>query len=603
MKIPPHTNSLASGAKPASRLVLALASIGLQAALSPAIAQQVNPSLDAGQLLKQEQINRIPSVPATGDEPSLDLQARPLQQLPGSDQGPKVLVNSIRFVGAASQPESVLVDLISPQLSQELGFSDIQNLANLVAQFYRKQGYFLAQVLVPPQDISGGQLVLKVIEGRLSQKASRTTVQGLERSEAGRISNTLLAPLDPETGLKEQDLERGILVLNDLPGIKASVIVEPGEEPETARLFATVRESGLLRGSFSMDNAGNRYTGAFRAGLNVSADNLTGEGDQVLLQTSKAVHGDFSYGRLAYNRPIGYSGLIAGISASTVDYTSGKELASLDAKGKAEAVVLNAQYPLIRSRPANLYLNSSLEQRVVTSQTLGVPVTNKRFDVLSLGLTGDRADALLGGGVNSASFSFTQGRLDLDRLPGTLQADQGPGGQKTNGDYSRLNFNFTRLQSITKATVAQATFSGQYASQNLDSGEKFGLGGPLGVKAYPAGEALGDRGLLLNLETRSVLAKGLRLGGVNVGDVQFSFFHDIGRIRQFDEAPNSLGTPETYLLRDIGLGFNIGNAGRYDLRIYLARALGDNPGADLNGNDSNGRNSKARLVIFSTIYF
>lgn len=602
MKNSNHPAQFRRAAQPSSRF-LALSVLICQGLFNPAQAQQQLPSLDAGQLLKQEQNKPAPAFQEQ-EGPLLTAPRRSPagQEAASTDEG-KVLIKQIEFMGASSQMEGAILELTRSRLNQSLSFSEIQLLAEEVSTFYRKQGYFLAHVLVPVQDISGGKLTLQVIEGRLSQGSTGVTVAGSQRSSAQRIENTLRASLDSEAGLNEYELERGILLLNDLPGIKATVMVEPGQEAQTSRLVATVKEGSRIRGAVSLDNAGNRYTGAFRSGLSLYADNLTGEGDQLAAQYSKSVNGDFSYGRLAYSRPVGYSGLILGVSASSVDYASGKELESLDAQGNARSFALNAQYPLIRSRATNLFLSTSLENRLVRSQTLGIAVTDKRFDAVSVGINGDYSDSFMGSGISSAGLLLTHGRLDLDRLPGALAADQGINGPRTQGDYERLNFNATRLQSLTQSTVAQVSLNGQYATQNMDSGEKIALGGPLGIKAYPAGEALGDRGLVLSMEVRTVLAKAVRFAGVQVGDIQLSAFHDVGRVSQFDQAPATLSTPKTYLLRDIGVGLNMGSAGVYDLRVYLAHALGDNPGADINGKDSNGRSSKTRLGVFTTIYF
>lgn len=584
---------------------LALMSLSLGGSLfSPVHAQQTTAPIDPGQLLRQEQTrNPATFTPAAEDSIlSVPKAPAPSRNLKDLDQA-TILIREVRFTGKISMPEEELQALVREGLNRELSFSGIQGLADKVAAHYRKNGFFLAQALVPTQDISDGRLVLHVIEGRLSQRDSKITVTGHERTQSSRVAGMLLEAVIPERGLNESDLERGILLVNDLPGIKASVIVEPGEEAETSRLNVAVKESSLLRGSVSLDNVGNRFTGELRAGLNLFADNLTGEGDQLALQTTKAVHGDFSYGRLAYLRPVGYSGLILGAAASTIEYTSGKQMASLEAMGDARSFSVNAQYPLYRSRPANLILTGSAENRLVKSQTMGLPVTDKKLNAVSLGLQGDYADGLGSGGITSAALSLTQGRLNLDRLPGALAADQGAAGQKTQGSYNKLNFSISRLQSLSPSTVGQFSVNGQHANQNLDSGEKFSLGGPSFLKSYPAGEALGDRGLVAGMELRTVLTKGLHLLGFKVGDVQFRTFYDTGTITQFAQAPQGMSTPNTYWLRNVGLGLNIGNAGVYDLRISLAHSLGDNPGLDANGNDSSGQNKATRLTVFTTVYF
>ena len=47
--------------------------------------------------------------------------------------------------------------------------------------------------------------------------------------------------------------------------------------------------------------------------------------------------------------------------------------------------------------------------------------------------------------------------------------------------------------------------SAQWSQRNLDPSEKFAAGGFLGVRAYPLGEASGDRGWLAQTELRAAL--------------------------------------------------------------------------------------------------
>ncbi|MES2356629.1 MAG: ShlB/FhaC/HecB family hemolysin secretion/activation protein, partial [Pseudomonadota bacterium] len=58
-------------------------------------------------------------------------------------------------------------------------------------------------------------------------------------------------------------------------------------------------------------------------------------------------------------------------------------------------------------------------------------------------------------------------------------------------------------------------------NQNLNSSEKFSLGGIRGVRAYPEGEANGDEGGLFTIAWRSNLAES----------VQGSLFYDIGTVK------------------------------------------------------------------------
>ena len=65
---------------------------------------------------------------------------------------------------------------------------------------------------------------------------------------------------------------------------------------------------------------------------------------------------------------------------------------------------------------------------------------------------------------------------------------------RTAGHFGKWNLNLTRLQHIDDRLSLYLSYSRQWATKNLDSSEKFSLGGPYGVRAYPVGEASGDDG-------------------------------------------------------------------------------------------------------------
>jgi hypothetical protein len=73
---------------------------------------------------------------------------------------------------------------------------------------------------------------------------------------------------------------------------------------------------------------------------------------------------------------------------------------------------------------------------------------------------------------------------------------------QSNGSYTRFSYGANRLQRFTDSTFLALSMSGQTASKNLDSSEKFSLGGINGVRAYPQGEASGDEGYRGTVELR-----------------------------------------------------------------------------------------------------
>jgi len=558
---------------------------------------------DAGQLLRQQQTAPQPAAPRTA-VPAVSAPASrtPMTALPGSTV--RVRAVSFQVVGNTSIASSDLLPLVQEYVGRDLGLAELRAAAEKMAAYYRAQGYFLAQVILPQQDVSAGNITLRVIEGKLKQGDGAIAIKGADRVHPDTIRGFLRAPLPDSGALRQTDLERGILLLNDLPATSVTATVEPGADPETTGLTVTVKDAPLTRGYVSIDNIGNRYTGSWRAGLNLFVDSPTKRGDQITATAMTALNGHFDYLAAGYSTPLGYSGLRVGLNFSTLEYKSGKELANLNSVGDAESLRLWARYPIIRTRPTNLYLNASAEQRGVTSKVGGVATNDKKLNSFTVGLSADNIDAFFGGGVTSGSINFTSGDLNLDRIPGALGADQATA--RTQGSYTKTNFTLDRLQSLTETIVFQATLNGQIAGNNLDNAEKFSVGGPVGVRAYPAGEGLADTGLTLSLEARKVFIKGAKLAGIELGDIQVAGFYDYGRVlKQYRTLwPGATVGQNAYDLKGIGFGVNMGRARVWDLRIMVARTLGTNPNTSpLNGRMSDGTDYKTRAIVLANFHF
>ncbi len=84
-----------------------------------------------------------------------------------------------------------------------------------------------------------------------------------------------------------------------------------------------------------------------------------------------------------------------------------------------------------------------------------------------------------------------------------------------------VNLSLSRLQRIAGPVQFYGRVRSQWANKNLDSAEKFSLGGPYGVRAYASGTASGDQGWQATGELRYLPLPGL----------QFSAFVDTGSVQ------------------------------------------------------------------------
>lgn len=336
-------------------------------------------------------------------------------------------------------------------------------------------------------------------------------------------------------------------------------------------------------------------TGKKRGELKGTLNNATGYGEQISLSYQKS-HGagSFEYKAINAKIPVGYSGLNVSVGYSDLDYKAGKEFESLDSKGSANQWTTAIEYPVIRQRKTNVYINGVYNYKKLQDQSSGAQTNYRILDVLSAGISANHTDTVLGGGYTQGSVNVTVGDLDLSGLQTSFDADQAATGAKTHGTFRKVDFNARRTQFLTKDFQFISNISGQIASKNLSSSEKMQLGGVYGVRAYPGGEASGDYGVLVNLEGRYRLHENTLFGNLDL-----SGFYDWGRIRLYEDADNlGLTTKNIYSLSGIGFGLTLRKPGFFDAGFTLARKIGSNPGADVTtGKDSDGSNDLYRVLF------
>ena len=197
----------------------------------------------------------------------------------------------------------------------------------------------------------------------------------------------------------------------------------------------------------------------------------------------------------------------------------------------------------------------------------------------------------MGGGYTSLGISFVIGRLDLGRWQADFNADQTSA--KTHGEYKKATLNLSRLQRLAEKTSLKLNLIQQFAFKNLDSSEDFSLGGAYGVRAYPASEASGDEGTLFTVELQQRLTQKISVFG----------FYDYGCIKTNHTEWTTTGIPNSYHLEGIGGGIAYIKPRDFFVKATIAGRLGNNPGGDASGNDSDGTERSTRIWVMASKFF
>ena len=505
-------------------------------------------------------------------------QAAQAQSLPATPAPAQSFrLNELRLNGAQALGADELRTLTQPYIGRDVTLADLESLAQAITARYRARGYFLAQALVPVQTVQGGIVEISVIEGRLG-KLDVTVAPDAPFSEA-RV-RAFIAPVVPGQAVNAPAYERAMLLLSDQPGLRVSSALQEGTQTGTTDLSVEVAAGPRWAFTAEADNHGTEESGRYRIGGPVSWLSPLGIGDnldaRVLVSDSNALQ----FGRLAYEAPIGASGLRAGAGVARIGYELGGQFEQLDAQGRADVLDFSLSYPLIRQRQQNLFLRLGTDVKDLTDDFKAVYFSSrKRVRGLSLGWTWERRDAVLGGGYWASSGTLYRGKLDI-RDPQSELLDRDLTGRHTEGGFSKLSFQLSRLQAVVPRHSLYLALGGQWSSKNLDASEKLALGGARAVRAYASSEALVDQGLIGVVEWRWSVTD----------EVTPFLFYDAARGRVSKE-PTPFDGENQVSLRGAGIGVSWSRARDFAINATLAWRAGTRPAQA----DGGGRNPRLYL--------
>jgi hemolysin activation/secretion protein len=512
---------------------------------------------NAGELLQQLQppVLKVPDKEAR--EALMITTPEPTRTALVPSDGFRVQINSVKITGTSVYPEAQLLALLQDLIGKETNLAGLEEMADRITRYYRKDGYILVRAYLPAQDIKNGQVEIAVLEGRYDaiKVTGATALQPANLPLNGIKSGALVT---------EAALERTLLLLSDRPGVQVSSTLQPGATVGTSDLIIDMVPGPLLSGGVELDNFGSSSTGKYRLGAEVRLNNPSGWGDLVTVNGRYSGNG-LQYGRLAYQVPVGGYGSKIGAAMSSVHYQLGEDFSSLNAVGRARTATLFGTHPLIRSRQANLNLQLSVDsKRFHDSMDSAANPSDKASNILALSLSGDEHDLFGSGGVSAFSLAYTRGQLRINSADAQAIDDRTA---QASGSFGKINLSGLHLQNLTAKSSLYSAYTGQWAFKNLDSSEKMSLGGSGGVRAYAPGATSADSAHLLTLELRHKL---------NV-KWQLASFIDISRATINKSPWASATAANSATLAGSGIQVSWSEADDFGVRAFYARKLGSEP--------------------------
>lgn len=508
--------------------------------------------INTGDILRQVEPVKLPetpkALPSVGAEYKAPLSAK---------DDVKALVKAFKFSGNSAFSSDVLEALVKSYEGKDLGINGLKEVASIITKYYRDNGYFVARAYIPAQSMENGIVEIIIIEGtygsfdiKNNSLVDTSEVQGfMDQLKGGERVSTM-------------SLERQMLLINDLSGAQVTnAEVYPGKEIGTSDFRITTSPTSQYSGYAILDNYGSRYTGEARLSVGANINSLSGIGDTLTFSGIVSHTTDLKNARIGYERPLGYTGLKGGMSASITDYNI-EEITNYEGYGKTYAYNAYLSYPITKTRAhtQNIELSYDHKEMKDTQQT---DESAKSLNAISIKGIDKRTTSLLDlpGNLN-LSLAYTFGRISLDNDIAVAN-DVGLDAQ---GNYSKVLISAIHSQYLVENTTLQTTFKAQKSfGKNLDSAEDMSVGGSNGVRAYEDSELSGDQGYALSLDLIYTLPA---LDQINHS---MSVFVDHAQVWKNDTVFNT--EDNIRKLNALGLGYSL-NYKNFDLKATFAHGFG-----------------------------
>lgn len=484
------------------------------AALTTTAAAQETASgrADPGEI--QRRLQQIEPQPPRAASP-------PIAPIEGAEE-PALAVPPLSFVLTAVVVEGATVfepgdfsDAYTGFLARLVTTSEVEEIAARITGMYADGGYFLSRAIVPVQEVVGGVLRVRVIEGHVADMV----VSG--EDDVPAIVDAYSRPVIAEAPARLGTVEKALLLLGRLPGYRVLDAQVSRIDDDGAYRLVVAFDYDPVDVQASLNNRGTREVGRLQAFTSLGFNSLAGLGERarVSLATVPDALEELVYGEASYEQPIGGSGLILGGSAAASRINAGGTLAAADTEARSVQVKGRFSRPLVLTRRQALYLRGSVEFHELDEERFGRTTIDDSLRIVRL-----QTDLTFTDDLGGTSYLAVEGSQGIGVFGASDAGDANLSRLDGDGNFTKLQADVIRIQQVYGGVSFRLAAQAQYAFDPLLSLEEFRVGGSQFGRAYDFGEISGEDGLAGSMELRY----GDRVAGGYLTSYELYGFYDIG---------------------------------------------------------------------------
>ncbi len=196
-------------------------------------------------------------------QPKSDMEAIqvPAAQQPQLDAvgGASFVLSAVDVRGSTVYSPAAFNAAYAGYVGKTVSVSDLQAIANAITAMYRKDGYILSSAVVSPQEIAAGRAVINVREGFVSNIIYQGGISHRKSLIEG-FGQKILS----DKPLRARTLERYLLLIDDLPGMKARGFLRPSQVEDGASELVIAMDHKFEEYAVEANNRGSRLLGRYQ---------------------------------------------------------------------------------------------------------------------------------------------------------------------------------------------------------------------------------------------------------------------------------------------------------------------------------------------------
>jgi hemolysin activation/secretion protein len=427
----------------------------------------------------------LPPVPA----PLPPLVGAPTPQTVPDANAPIPTITQVDFTGNTVISTADLQRVVAPYLNRKLTRGDLAQMKYEITRRYYADGYILVRVVTPPQDLAKGMLKVEIYEAKIAK------IQANKGVIAQFIIDGFTSQIAPGTVFNESDVESMVRDIDDLPGVQASVNLQPGSQLGTTDLDLVLKQTKDFQQSVSVNNYGSKLTGEWLFNGNFQYGNLLGLGERYVLNVTGSNDTLFTI-QGGIQTPIGLRNVILDTSYLYSNSDISGSFASLGQTGSTNDFKIGLSSALLNTARQKITVRFGFDARHLESDLLNGSIAQSDDQIREFSLDG----------TYLLRLSDTTALADLQLVQGCGCLGASPQGDPlasvANGDPTATILRATLFgrQNLWTNGSVKGLLTGQYSGDTLLASDLFTIGGYGSVRGFQPAESTGNSGLQTSFE-------------------------------------------------------------------------------------------------------